>query len=135
RRAADPDVRLRAHILLLLDLGHPWLAISAVLFCSVSTISRWKRRFEEQGGDAVLGRPPGRRRTGIHILAALVVRWVRTGPPADFRFARTRWSCEAAAVVLREDFRVKVGRERVRLWLRSAGLARGGHPTSALEKK
>jgi hypothetical protein len=42
--------------------------------------------------------------------------------PADFRFARSRWSCEAAAVVLREDFRVKVGRETVRLWLRTAGL-------------
>ncbi|MFO0847612.1 MAG: IS630 family transposase [Gemmataceae bacterium] len=42
--------------------------------------------------------------------------------PADFRFARSRWSCEAAAVVLREDYRVRVGRETVRLWLRSAGL-------------
>jgi hypothetical protein len=24
RRSADPNVRLRAHILLLLDAGHPW---------------------------------------------------------------------------------------------------------------
>jgi putative transposase len=122
RRAADSDVRLRAHILLLLDLGHPWLTISAVLFCSVSTISRWKRRFEKEGVNAVFGRPRGRRRSGVHIWASLVVRWVLTLSPTEFRFARSRWSCEAVAVVLREDFRVKAGRETVRLWLRSAEL-------------
>lgn len=30
RRSADPDARLRAHILLLLDAGHPWATISTV---------------------------------------------------------------------------------------------------------
>src|SRR4051812_15898248 len=122
RRAADPDVRLRAHILLLLDAGHPWATVSAVLFCSFSTISRWKRRFEKDGGDAVFGWPKGRRRSGVHVWAALVVRWVLTLSPPQFGFARSRWSCEAAAVVLREDYRVRVGRETVRLWLCDAGL-------------
>ena len=50
------------------------------------------------------------------------MRWVLTLSPTEFRFARSRWSCEAAAAVLREDFRVTVGRETVRLWLRYAGL-------------
>jgi hypothetical protein len=104
RRAADPEVRLHAHILLLLDAGHPWATVSAVLFCSVSTISRWKRRFEKDGPDAVFGRPRGRRKSGIHVWATLVVRWVLTLSPTQFRFARSRWSCEAAAVVLREDY-------------------------------
>jgi transposase len=122
RRDAAPEVRLRAHILLLLDAGHPWATVGAVLFCSASTISRWKRRFEQDGTDAVYGRPRGRRRSGVHVWATLVVRWVLTCSPADFRFARSRWSCEAAAVVLRQDYRVAVGRETVRLWLRSAGL-------------
>src|SRR5262245_61779380 len=122
RGATDPGVRLRAHILLLLDIGYTWATVSAVLFCSVSTISRWKQRFEAEGVDCVLGRPRGRRRSGVHIWASLVVRWVLTLSPADFRFARSRWSCEAVAVVLREDYRVWVGRETVRLWLRSAGL-------------
>jgi putative transposase len=121
RRAADPDVRLRAHILLLLYTGHPWATVSAVLFCSVSTISRWKRRFEAEGVDAVLGRARGRR-AGLHIWATLVVRWVLTLSPTEFRFSRSRWSCEAIAVVLREDYRVGVGRETVRVWLRTAGL-------------
>ena len=121
RRSADPEVRLRAHILLLLDAGHPWATISAVLFCSFSTISRWRRRFEAEGVDAVLGHQRGRQ-FGIHFWATLVVRWVLTLSPSAFRFARSRWSCEAVAVVLREDFRAKVGRETVRLWLRNAGL-------------
>ena len=122
RRSAEPDIRLRAHILLLLDAGHPWATIGAVLFCSLSTISRWKRRFEAEGVDAVLGRPRGRRRSGRHVWATLVVQWVLTLSPADFRFARSRWSCEAVAVVLWEDYRVRVGRETIRLWLRSSGL-------------
>jgi transposase len=122
RRSAQPEVRLRAHILLLLDAGFPWATTTAVLFCSSSTISRWKRRFEKDGAAAVLGRPRGRRRSGIHIWATLVVRWVLTLSPTQFRFARSRWSCEAAAVVLREDFRVRVGRETVRRWLREADL-------------
>jgi transposase len=122
RRSADTEVRLRAHILLLLDAGHPWATIGAVLFCSASTISRWNRRFEGEGVDCVLGRPPGRRLSGVHVWASLVVRWVLTLSPAGFRFTRSRWSCEAVAVVLREDYRVRVGRETVRRWLRDADL-------------
>lgn len=122
RRAADPEVRLRAHILLLLDSGYSWATVGAVLFCSPGTISRWKRRFGSDGADAVLGRPRGRRKSGVHAWAALVIRWVLTLSPAEFRFARSRWSCEAIAVVLREDHGVRVGREAVRLWLRADGL-------------
>ena len=44
RRSAAPDVRLRAHILLPLGAGRPWATISAALFCSPSTVSRWKAR-------------------------------------------------------------------------------------------
>jgi transposase len=122
RQHTDPRVRLRSHILLLLDAGHSWVMVSAVLFCSLDTISRWKRRFEEDGVNAVFGCPRGRPRSGVHIWATMAVRWVLTLSPTGFRFARSRWSCEAVAVVLREDYRARVGRETVRLWLRSAGL-------------
>jgi putative transposase len=122
RRSAEPDVRLRSHILLPLADGHSWATVSAVLFCSASTISRWKRRFETGGADAVFGHPRGRTRSGFHVWATIVVRWVLTLSPSHFRFARSRWSCEAVAVVLRDDYRVQVGRETVRLWLREAGL-------------
>ena len=44
RHAADPEVRLPAHILLLLGAGYPRVTISAALFYSPSTVSRWKAR-------------------------------------------------------------------------------------------
>ena len=44
RRSAAPHVRLRAHIVLLLDEGYPWSLIAAVLFtvyvCFVSPQAR-----------------------------------------------------------------------------------------------
>src|SRR3954463_15637701 len=55
RRAAEPDVGHRAHALLLLNAGHPWATIGAVLFCSTSTISRWQRRFEQDGTRRLVG--------------------------------------------------------------------------------
>jgi transposase len=122
RADPDPQVRLRAHILLLLGDGYAWATIAAVLFTSPSTIARWKRRFEGGGVDEVLGRPRGRRRSAAWAWAAVVVVWVLARRPAEFGFARSRWSCAAVAVVLRDDHATPVGRETVRRWLREAGL-------------
>ena len=122
RSDPDPQVRLRAHILLLLAAGHSWALIAAVLFTSPDTIDRWRRRFAQEGVGAVLGRPRGRKPSAAWGWAAVVVAWVLTRRPSDFGFARSRWSCEAVAVVLRDDHAVAVGRETVRRWLRRAGL-------------
>jgi putative transposase len=122
RTDPDPQVRLRAHILLLLAGGHPWALIASVLFTSPDTIARWRRRFAQEGADAVLGRRRGRKPSAAWAWAAVVVAWVLTRRPAEFGFARSRWSCAAVAVVLREDHAVPVGRETVRRWLRRAGL-------------
>jgi transposase len=119
RRGADPDLRLRAHILLLLDAGHPWAVVVAVLFTSTATINRWRRRYLRGGIDAVLSRPT---RSPYRWWAALILRWVTERTPADFGFVRSRWTCEVVAVVLREDCRVRVSRETVRRRLRAAGL-------------
>lgn len=123
RSDPDPQVRLRAHILLLLADGYPWALITAVLFTSPDTIARWSRRFQHGGVDEVLGRPRGRRRSAAWAWVAVVVAWVLTRRPSEFGFARSRWSCEAVAVVLREDHATPVSRETVRRWLREAGLA------------
>ena len=119
RRGTDPEFRLRAYILLLLDAGQPWALIAAVLFTSSSTINRWRRRFLRHGLDGVLTRP---RQSRSPWWAGLLIRWVTERTPADFGFARSRWTCEAAAVVLRDDFRVRVSRETVRRRLRAGGL-------------
>jgi len=122
RTAADPEVRTRAHILLLLAAGFTWATIAEVLFTSPSTIARWKARFQREGVGALAGKSPGPARSGAWSWAAVVVTWVLTRRPSEFGFARSRWSCEAVAVVLAEDHGVPVGRETVRLMLRRAGL-------------
>ena len=122
RKDPDPQVRLRAHLLLLLAAGYSWALVAAVLFTSPSTIDRWQKRFQQGGVEAVLGRPRGRRRSPAWAWAATVVVWVLTRRPADFGFAKSRWSCAAVAVVLREDYHSPVSRETVRRWLRQQGL-------------
>jgi len=42
KTANTHEQRLRAHILLLLDDGHTWATIAAVLYTSSSTINRWR---------------------------------------------------------------------------------------------
>jgi putative transposase len=122
RANPDPQVRLRAHILLLLAAGHAWATIVAVLFTSPSTIARWQQRFTAGGVGAILGHARGPRRSPAWGWAALVVSWVLTRRPADFGFAKSRWSCQAVAVVLTEDYRAPVSRETVRRWLHEADL-------------
>jgi len=122
RSDPDPQVRLRAHILLLLAGGYPWATVAAVLFTSPDTIARWKGRFLRGGVGEVLGRPRGRKRSAAWAWVAVVVAWVLCRRPAEFGFARSRWSCEAVAVVLRQDHGTPVSRETVRRWLRAAGL-------------
>ena len=120
RHATRPDWRLRAHVLLLLADGWAWATIAALLYTSSSTIARWQSRFLQGGLAAVFEAGPPRR---CSPWVAVVVRWVLELAPADFGFARSRWSCEAAAIVLAEDHRVFVSPETVRRWLHCAGLA------------
>jgi transposase len=120
RTSPDAAARLRCHILLLLDAGHPWALIAAALFTSSATINRWRRAYLRGGIDAVLA-GSSRPRLG-QWWVAMVVHWVTTLAPADIGFARSRWTCEAVAVVLREDHRTQVSRETVRRRLREQDL-------------
>jgi putative transposase len=120
RRAHDPQLRLRAHILLLLGQGYSWATIAAVLFTSTSTVNRWRRRFLAGGLEAVRG--PRRPRVSAWSAwwAAVVIRWLTLRAPTDFGFVRSRWTCATVAVLLREDHGVRVSRETVRRWLHQA---------------
>ena len=122
RRSADPQVRLRAHILLLLDEGHPWALIAAVLFTSASTINRWRARFLAGGLGAVVGPRRPRASAWSAWWVALVIRWVTLRSPTDFGFVRSRWTCATVALLLREDHGVRASRETVRRCLRRAEL-------------
>src|SRR5262249_45703148 len=120
RGSPVPAVRLRCHVLLLLDAGHPWALIAAVLFTSSATINRWRRAYLRGGIEAVLAGTPGRRppRGG----GGVIVRWGGALAPTNFGVARRRWTYEAITIVLREDHGVRVSRETVRRRLRESDL-------------
>jgi len=117
RKEPDPQVRLRAHIILLLSEGRAWALIAAVLFCSTATIARWKRRFECGGINGLLEQNRGRHSTFWSGWAAIIVRWVKTLTPRDFGYCRSRWCCATLLVVLWDVHHLKVSQETIRRWL------------------
>ncbi len=83
RKDPDPEVRFRAHILLLLDDGHTWSSVATFLFCSSRTIDLWVKRFHREGVEAVAGHKPGHPfRFGAAWLA-VVINLVSTKVPRD----------------------------------------------------
>src|SRR3954466_3806060 len=123
RKDPDPEVRFRSHILLLLDDGHTWVTVAAMLFCSSRTIDRWVKRFQAGGVEAVAGHKPGRPFRLAPDWVKVVVEWVTTKAPRDFGFLRSRWCCEAVALLMLTLHDVEVGRETVRRWLHRGDLA------------
>jgi putative transposase len=117
RNQTDPDLRLRAHILLLLADGHTWSLITTVLFCSSRTIARWHQRFQAQGVLGLFGQARGAPpRWGSHWIS-LVIGWFTTSSPRAFGFVRSRWSCSLAVLLLYQEHRLRVSQETVRRWL------------------
>jgi transposase len=117
------EQRLRAHLLLLLADGLSWSTITAVLFTSSSTISRWRRRFAHGGLSAVIETPARRRPSRFgSFWIALVFSWVTTRTPRDFGFYRSRWTCDTVVVLLHDDYDLRVSRETVRRWLHQQNL-------------
>ena len=81
RKGVSTQVRLRAHILLLLAESYSWAVIAEVLFCSSRTIARWKSRVELTGVSAILRpAPPPDARLGSW-WSAVIVRWVLEWTP------------------------------------------------------
>ncbi len=117
RKDSDPDVRFRAHILLLLADGHTWQTVGAILFCSSRTIDRWVKRFHEEGVEAVAGHKLGRPFRLDPDCRAVVLHWVTTKLPKDFGFLRSRWTCATLALLLWGRHRLDISPENVRRWL------------------
>ena len=122
RKDPDPEVRFRAHILLLLDDGHTWSSVATFLFCSSRTIDRWVKRFHREGVEAVAGHKPGHPfRFGAAWLA-VVINLVSTKVPREFGFLRSRWCCEVVALLMLQCYRLDVSRETIRRWLHKGGM-------------
>ena len=122
KEAVSANVRLRAHIILLLSEGQPWSLITAVLFCSTATLSRWKDRFESGGVEALLEENRGRAGGLLAGWAFLLVFWVKRLTPRDFGYCRSRWCCATLALVLFDLHGIKVSAETVRRCLHKENL-------------
>ena len=122
RKDHDPEVRFRSHILLLLDDGHSWVTVAALLFCSSRTIDRWVKRFHAEGVEGVTGHKPGRPFRFDASWVAIAVDWVTNHTPRDFGFLRSRWCCEAVVLLMLQVHHVEVSRETVRRWLHRGDL-------------
>ena len=96
RSAAAAEVK-RARLIMMLDEGVSWSAISAQLPCTPDYISRWKGRFEAErlGGLYARhrGRPPA---DDTARLEARVLAWTRK-PPSD---GSTHWSTRKLGAAL-----------------------------------
>jgi putative transposase len=114
RKDPEPELRFRAHIILLVGEGHSWDAIEAMLFCSSRTVDRLLKRFQADGVAGLSGRKRGRPfRLDLGWIAVLV-HWVTTKVPSNFRFLRSRWSYVLLALLLRKRHGVAVSQETVR---------------------
>src|SRR4249919_4287944 len=88
RGAAAADVK-RARLIMMLDEGVSWSAISAQLPCTPDYISRWKRRFEAERLGGLYARHRGRAAADDTArLEARVLAWTQK-PPSD---GSTHWS-------------------------------------------
>jgi transposase len=119
QRGGEHRAARRAHVLLLLAQGHPVRVIAAVLFCSFDLIAAVRRDYRRGGVTAAVGEERVIRRVPWWYNAVLV--WLTQRTPVDFGLRRSRWSCDAVAVVLRERVGVALGREAVRCVLRDMG--------------
>ena len=122
RKDRDPEVRFRAHILLLLADGYTWATVATILFCSARTIDRWVKRYQQQGIEALGGQKRGRPFRFDASWIQIVVDWVSAHTPREFGFLRSRWCCEAVVLLMLRVHHVEVSRETVRRWLHRGGM-------------
>jgi transposase len=98
RRLPAAQVK-RARMLLLLDDGLSWNAVSAQTPCSQDFIARWKRRFEEGRLAGLHARHRGKRPApGAAKVQARILAWTQQRQPAD---GSTHWSTRKLGKELR----------------------------------
>jgi transposase len=110
-------MRLRAHIILMLAEGHPWSLITAVLFCSASTIAHWKHCFEDGGVDALCGRPLGSRPRRSDE-AEVILRDALARSPDEWGYRAVNWTVSLLRDHIEKQWGQKPSDLRVRQRLR-----------------
>src|SRR5690606_9187195 len=99
----------RAHIILLRAQGLTWQQVKTVLFCSFDLISATLTLFRKGRVAAVLEQQIPQRSMPAWMLT--VLRWVSEHTPRDFRYFRSRWSCETLAHLLAFETGLRLAEE------------------------
>jgi putative transposase len=113
----DPVLRWRAHLVLLLGTGHLWAGIEAALFCSPSTISRWRQRFKDGGMDALLGRPRGSKARWSGEAEA-ILRDALAKTPDELGYLAVNWTVPLLREHIEQEWGRRPSDEQVRRELR-----------------
>ncbi len=117
RRHADPAMRLRSHIILMLADGHPWSLIGSALYCSARTINHWRQRFEIGGVEALAGQPRG---APAHWSeeADTVLRHALAGSPDQWGYRAVSWTVSLLRDHIEKQWGQKPSDDRLRRRLR-----------------
>lgn len=103
RAHLDPAVRLRAHIILLLAQGRSWALITALLFTSSQTITRWQQRFATDRVEGLFGKQRGSPARTAARWSTRAITWVTERTPRALGLFRSRWSCATVGLLLWQE--------------------------------
>jgi len=109
---------VRARIVLLAADGEPNTAIAARLDVHVSVVSRWRKRFCQQGLDGLDDRPRSGRPRSFPAPVVAEVKAMACQPPVQREVPLSRWSsAELAGQAMAEGLVASVSPSTVRRWL------------------
>lgn len=108
----EARVSRRALVLLLLADGWSYRGIGQAALASPSLVRAVKKEFVAGGVRRVLGSEDQPYTVASWLI--VVVRWLLHHTPRDFGFFRSRWSCAALALLLRERESIRLSAETVR---------------------
>ena len=120
RRHPNPEMRLRAHIILMLADGYAWSVIGSVLYCSSRTINHWMHCFESGGVEALGSQPRG---AGARWSdeADTILQQAMAHSPSEWRYRAVSWTVSLLRDHLENQWGQKPSDNRLRQRLRELG--------------
>ena len=120
RRNSTYDVRVRAVRAVL--RGRSMSDVADAYDTNRSTISRWVKRFEEEGKEGLIRRPTSGRPRTLAQLTEEELRNVVLQPASQFGYESDLWTVSRLHVVIENQYRVSVSKDTIWRRLREAGL-------------
>lgn len=120
RRNSTCDVRVRAVKAVL--RGRSMSDVADAYDTNRSTISRWVKRYEEEGEEGLDRRPTSGRPRMLAQLTEEELRNVVLQPASQFGYESDLWTVSRLHVVIEDQYRVSVSKDTIWRRLREAGL-------------